>query len=166
MTGAWLLQRGIVLMDVRERAVYYLNIKPRTKNQVAKYLKEKGYKEEDIESAVSELEEYGYIDDINFSRMYFEYGFEKGRGLLRIKRELSEKGVSSEDIQKAYDDLEFIPDPYESAIEIGKAIIKGIDLDSLDYKEKKKLQARIGRRLAARGFSSDVSYKVMNRLVK
>jgi len=48
-------------MDVRERAVYYLNIKPRTKSQVAKYLKEKGYKEEDIESAVSELEEYGYI---------------------------------------------------------------------------------------------------------
>lgn len=153
-------------MDVRERAAYYLNIKPRTKKQVIGYLKEKGYGEEEILSAVGELEEYGYIDDVNFSRMYFEYGFEKGRGILRIKRELSEKGVSGEDIQLAYQELEYVPEPFETALEIGKSIVRGIDTEALDYREKKKLQARIGRRLAARGFTAEIAYKVMNRLVK
>lgn len=143
-----------------------MNIKPRTKKQVIGYLKEKGYGEEEILSAVGELEEYGYIDDVNFSRMYFEYGFEKGRGILRIKRELSEKGVSGEDIQLAYQELEYVPEPFETALEIGKSIVRGIDTEALDYREKKKLQARIGRRLAARGFTAEIAYKVMNRLVK
>ena len=31
--------------------------------------------------------------------MYFQYGFEKGRGVVRIKRELSEKGVDSHVIE-------------------------------------------------------------------
>ena len=81
------------MKDARERAAAYLNIKPRTKMQVIRYLKSKGYEEDEINDAVTELEEYRYIDDFSFSVMYFQYGFEKGRGIMRIKRELAEKGV-------------------------------------------------------------------------
>lgn len=161
----WL--RGIlIMMDVRERAVYYLNMRPRTGAQVFRYLKDKGYDEKDIREAVNELKEYNYINDVDFSHMYFEYGFEKGRGTDRIKRELREKGVSCEDIEAAYERLEYIPDPLETAMEIGRCVVEGVDTENMDYNEKKKLQAKIVRKLAYRGFSPDTAYKAVNRLVK
>ena len=97
--------------------------------------------------------------------MYFRYGFEKGRGVSRIKRELSEKGVSSDIIDIAYEELEDIPDQFEMAMEIGHGAVAGIDIKELDFDAKQKLKAKIGRRLMSRGFSSDVVYKVIGRLI-
>lgn len=153
-------------MNVREKAVYYLNIKPRTKKQVIRYLKEKNYDMNEIMEAVNELEEYHYIDDKEYCRMYFELGFEKGLGVNRIRRELIERGISSELIEIVYEELEFIPDQVEIAMAIGRNVIMNIDISNLEYEEKQKLKAKIGRRIANRGFSADVAYKVMNELVK
>ncbi|MDO5414609.1 MAG: regulatory protein RecX [Bacillota bacterium] len=148
-----------------ERAVSYINIKPRTAYQVKKYLKDKGYEEDVIAEVTDQLKEYRYIDDMEFSLMYFRYGFEKGRGVSRIKRELSEKGVSSDIIDIAYEELEDIPDQFEMAMEIGHGAVAGIDIKELDFDTKQKLKAKIGRRLMSRGFSSDVVYKVIGRLI-
>lgn len=152
-------------MDAREKAAAYVNVKPRTRQQAITYLKTKGFAEDEILKAVAELEKYHYIDDFQYCQMYFQYGYEKGRGTARIKRELKEKGVSSEVIEMAYDELEEIPDELASALDIGEAMVKGIDINSLDYDGKRKLKAKIGRRLAGRGFSSEIIYKVMDRLV-
>ena len=153
-------------MNVRERAVYYLNLKPCTKQQLIKYLEKKEYDHNEIIEVVTELEEYNFINDENFCRLYFERGFEKGHGVNRIKRELSKKGVDSHIIEDVYNEFEDIPDPLESALEIGRSIVSRIDLDELDHDEKRKLQAKIGRRIISRGFSSDIAYKVMGILVK
>ena len=147
-------------MDVREKAVSYLNSRPRTRQEVMRHLKDKGFSEEEILETVKELEEYHYIDDLAYSRMYFEYGFEKGRGRNRIRRELAEKGVSSEIIEIAYDELEEVPDEFEMALSIAGSIVRGIDPSELEYSEKRKLEGRIGRRLAGRGFSMDTIYNV------
>ena len=148
-----------------ERAVSYINIKPRTAYQVKKYLKDKGYEEDVIAEVTDQLKEYHYIDDMEFSLMYFRYGFEKGRGVSRIKRELFEKGVSSDIIDIAYEELEDIPDQFEMAMEIGHGAVAGIDIKELDFDAKQKLKAKMGRRLMSRGFSSDVVYKVIGRLI-
>lgn len=147
------------------KAVAYVNRKPRTRQQVIQYLMQKGFDRDVIEDAAAELTEYHYIDDFNFSVLYFQYGFEKGRGIGRIKRELSEKGVSSNVIECAYEELDEIPDQEEMAMAIGTSRVSGIDLDALTYEEKRKLQAKIGRRLASRGFSSDIVYRVIKRLI-
>lgn len=152
-------------MDVREKAVSYLNSRPRTRQEVMRHLKDKGFSEEEILETVKELEEYHYIDDLAYSRMYFEYGFEKGRGRNRIRRELAEKGVSSEIIEIAYDELEEVPDEFEMALSIAESIVRGIDPSELEYSEKRKLEGRIGRRLAGRGFSMDTIHKVVGRLL-
>lgn len=152
-------------MDVREKAVSYLNSRPRTRQEVMWHLKDKGFSEEEILETVKELEEYHYIDDLAYSRMYFEYGFEKGRGRNRIRRELAEKGVSSEIIEIAYDELEEVPDEFEMALSIAGSIVRGIDPSELEYSEKRKLERRIGRRLAGRGFSMDTIHKVAGRLL-
>lgn len=160
-------------MDIREnitekaaeRAAAYINIKPRTAFQVRKYLREKGFDSDVIDDVVKQLAEYHYIDDMEYAMMYFRYGFEKGRGLVRIKRELAEKGVAADVIEMAYDELEDVPDQTDAAMQIAKNMISGIELDDMDYEEKRKLQAKIGRRLMSRGFSSDVVYKVINKVL-
>ena len=149
-------------MDVREKAAQhaasYVNIKPRTAFQMKSYLKGKGYEEDIIDDVIEQMKEYHYIDDYQFAEMYFAYGFEKGRGVSRIRRELAEKGVSSDTIDMVYEDLEEIPDEMEMAMAIA--------MDELDYDARQQLKAKIGRRLMSRGFNSDVAYKVIGRLVK
>ena len=157
-------------MDVREKAAQhaasYVNIKPRTAFQMKSYLKGKGYEEDVIDDVIEQMKEYHYIDDYRFTEMYFAYGFEKGRGVSRIRRELAEKGVSSDIIDMVYEDLEEMPDETEMAMEIAEPMVSGIDMDELDYDARQKLKAKIGRRLMSRGFNSDVAYKVIGRLVK
>lgn len=152
-------------MDVREKAVSYLNSRPRTRQEVMRHLKEKGFTENEILETIGELEQYHYIDDLAYSRMYFEYGFEKGRGKARIRRELAEKGVPSDVIEIAYDELEDIPDEFETALSIAEAVVRGIDPRELEYPEKRKLEGKIGRKLATRGFSMDTIRKVVSRLL-
>ena len=162
--------REMCIMDAKafekasEKAAAYINIKPRTEYQMKKYLEGKGFVEDVVSEVVNQLKEYNYIDDEEYASMYFRYGFEKGRGVERIKRELAEKGVRSDDIAIAYEELEEVPDQVAAAMEIAQSVISTIDIDELDYDEKRKLQAKIGRRLMSRGFSSDVVYKVVNRL--
>ncbi|MCQ2544846.1 MAG: recombination regulator RecX [Clostridia bacterium] len=152
-------------MNAIEKAVSYLNIKSRTKAQVEKYLREKNYEEDDIKQAIKELEEYHYLDDLEYARMYFELGFEKGRGTARIRRELGEKGVDRETVDKAFELLENVPEPYDVAFDIGRKTIENFEIPE-DYQQKQKLQAKIVRKLATRGFSGDVAYKVAKELVK
>ena len=157
--------REKLLEKAAEKAASYINIKPRTAYQVKKYLKDKGYEDDVITEVVDQLKEYHYIDDMEYSLMYFRYGFEKGRGVSRIKRELSEKGVSSEVIDLAYEELDDVPDQFDMAMEIGRSVVAGIDMVELDYDAKQRLKGKLGRRLMSRGFSSEIVYKVIGRLV-
>ena len=150
-------------MDVRQKAVHYLNMRPATEAQLRAYLKKGNFGDDEIGRTIEEMKEYHYIDDLRFSMQYFEYGFEKGRGTARIRRELREKGVDSNLIDMAYEELENIPDQFETALNIANGMTEATDISELDYEEKRKLQARIGRRLAGRGFTADIVYKVLGR---
>ncbi len=152
-------------MDVRERAAFYINIKPRTRMQVIKYLRDKGFEENEIMETVKELEQYHYIDDLQYSQLYFEMCFDKGRGISRIRRELRDKGVSKEIIDEAFANLEEIPDQEEMALQIGRTVVEGINTEDLSWPEKQKLQAKVARKLASRGYSQDVVYKVIHKLI-
>ena len=103
-------------MDARKCAASYLSARPRTEKQLRDHLARKGCGKEDIRETVAELKEYGYIDDREYCRMYFEYGFEKKRGTGRIIRELKDRGVSSDVIECVYSSLEYVPDQYEAAM--------------------------------------------------
>lgn len=152
-------------MKTIDRAIAYLNVKPRTKAQVIRYLEGKGCKQTEIDEAVAELEEYRYIDDLGYAKSYFEIGFEKGRGERRIRYELRGKGIEDSLIDKAFDSLDSVPDPYEQAYEIAASSISEQD-GYMSYEEREKARGRIARRLAARGFTQDVAYRVAKELIK
>ena len=111
-------------MDALEKATAYLNLKPHTAKEVTDYLLRKGYEAEESEAAVKQLTDYGYIDDLSYARLYFEYGFEKGRGKSRIARELAGKGIPRDVIDQAYAELEQKPDEHEMALAIARQIIE------------------------------------------
>ena len=155
-------------MDAREKATAYLSRKPHTQQEVTDYLLRKEYSPEETAAAVARLKEYGYIDDLAYAKMYFEYGFEKARGKDRIARELAGKGVSRDVIEQAYDELEEVPDEEETAFSLAQQIVReaGADPADMTHEEKQKLQAKIVRRLASRGFSGGVCYRAARESVK
>ena len=64
-------------MDALEKATSYLNRKSHTEKEVKDYLLRKGYEEDESAEAVRRLKEYGYLNDLAYAKLYFEYGFEK-----------------------------------------------------------------------------------------
>ena len=156
------------MMDALAKATAYLNRSPHTEKEVRDYLHRKGYEPEEVVDAVAQLREYGFLDDLSYAKLYFEYGFEKGRAKDRISRELAEKGVVRDMIEQAYSELEDIPDEYETALAIATRIVQesgGIN-DEMSYADRQKLQAKIVRRLASRGFGGSVCYSAAKEAVK
>lgn len=156
------------MMDALEKATTYLNRAPHTEKEVIDYLLRKGYEQDESEAAAADLKEYGYIDDLAYAKLYFEYGFEKGRGKDRIVRELAAKGVSRDVIDQAYGELEDVPDEYETALALAEQIVAagGGVSEEMSYTDRQKLQAKIVRRLSSRGFSGSVCYSAARESVK
>ena len=151
-------------MDARDRAIRYLYARMCTCQQMKDYLKRKGHDAEEVDPLVDELMEYGYLDDLKYAQLFIEAGFEKGRGLDRIRRELRQKGVDGETIEQAENSIEHMPDELETALGIAERFLENIDRSQMDRKEIEKLKARLARRLAGRGYSSAVIYSIIGKL--
>ncbi len=131
-------------MDALEKATAYLSRKPHTEKEVQEYLQRKGYEPDESAQAVSELKEYGYLDDLAYAKLYFEYGYEKGRGKDRISRELAAKGVTRDVIEQAYGELDEKPDEQEMAFRLAAQVVResGGLSDEMTYEGKQRLQAK------------------------
>ncbi len=151
-------------MDVMDRALSYLSLKPCSCAQMRRYLKRKEYGEEEIERTVRQLQEYHYLDDLQYAVMYFQSGFEKGRGMARIRSELRNHGVDQETIAEAENSLEEIPDEHAAALQLALSFKGDTDTEMMDYRELEKFRARIARRLANRGFTAQTVYQVIREI--
>ncbi len=141
-------------MDIKNTALNYLTARPRTCGEVRDYLREKGFEAEETEDVIERLRERNYLDDSDYCTQYFDYAFGKGKGFFRVKRELEEKGVDSSVIQIAYEDYEPEESEFERAKKQAEKIASGKPAD-------RKLAGRIGRRLSALGYSSELIYRIV-----
>ena len=155
---------GIFTMTTAfEQAALYLGRQMRTRKQTEDYLRKKGFAADEIDEACDLLEEYRYLDDLEFARMYFESGYRKSKGRRRIRQELSAKGVSRGRIDEA-ETLVPQPDEEETALEIARQVLEGSGFSGAeDRKDKDRIRARAARRLASRGFQTDVIYRAIRR---
>lgn len=101
----------------------------------------KGYDDEIIDSAITQLAEQNYQSDERFAEAFILMRFNQGKGPVRIASELKLKGISSFNLSDF--------DWFKSAKEVRKK--KFGDLASSDFKE----QAKQKRFLQSRGFSLD-----------
>ena len=157
-------------------ALRYVSAAVKTEGQVREYLFGKEFSEKDIEASIEMLKSYNYIDDAEYCKAYYKQACRKGRGRRRIEQELERKKIAKEMIK---DTLDFYlshenPD-YEEVVEetltekdramtvvtkmVKEQREKGKALD-------KNFYAKVGRRLTANGYSADIIYYAIGRVMK
>ena len=155
-------------MDIRDAAAKYLAYRSHTCGEMRKYLLQKDYEADAVDSVVAEFMEYGYLDDSRYCMQYFDYAFGKGKGKRLVFAELREKGVDGDTMQFAFEDWaaehggEY--DEKSRAREEAMKVLRLADVDLDAGPIDERVAARIGRRLQSKGYSSDVIYSVIGAL--
>ncbi|MBO4251629.1 MAG: RecX family transcriptional regulator [Clostridia bacterium] len=101
--------------DAVQKAADYALKNLKTKRQVKDYLIKKGYSEETAWYAVDKLKEYGYIDDVEYSKRFIE-STSKTQGKRLIEYKLMSKGVKKDDIALAYESAEINDEEHARAL--------------------------------------------------
>lgn len=131
-----------------DKAIALLAKGMRTEKEVRDNLKKKGYPDSAIDSAVSQLHEYKYLDDRAYVKAYLScYG--NDRGSMRIKSDLLAKGVDKQLLEEFLSELDGQEDAAKRAAE--KYVKTHPQCD----------KAKLSRHLYSKGFDySAISYAV------
>jgi len=142
-------------MSCMDCAAELLGRKSYSKTDLKNKLKIRGYEAEEIDAAISEFEDLGYINDAEYAKRFAERFLERGKGAAYIKSKLIIKGISQEDMPEIDSKAQ-----YESALEFAKSLYEPQE----DYAEKKKMMDKIARKLASKGFESSIIFKVLDSI--
>jgi|Deesub1362A_J573_1020465.scaffolds.fasta_scaffold22388_2 regulatory protein len=94
------------MMNIREYVSLLYRYRLRTRKELIYRLKSKGFKKEDIDIIIEELEKEGLIDDERFARLFVDIELEKGvYGKEVLIKKLLGKGVEYEVARKVLDEL-------------------------------------------------------------
>lgn len=91
-----------LLQKARSRALYLLGDMPRTEKQLREKLAKNKYPQEIIDQVLMEMQEYRYIDDLQYARDYILSRSDK-KSRRVILMELQQKGISKEILEEACD---------------------------------------------------------------
>lgn len=125
-----------------------------TKIELHRKLKVKKFSDEVINTVISRLSEYGYVDDKTYAQTYIEETKHK-YGVFKIRQKLFEKGVPEIIITECLQDLDNI----DTAIKHLKLKLRN---KSVDSEEKQKLL----RFLAQKGFAYDEAHEAIRRYME
>jgi regulatory protein len=91
----------------REAALRLLERVRRTRGDLARRLREKGFAPETVEGTLARLESVGLVDDVEFARAFLAGRLRRrSAGWRRLEQELRGRGVSAEDIARGRQRLE------------------------------------------------------------
>jgi regulatory protein len=155
------LQQALKMEEARQkaidRAMNYLSFRPRSSEEVRRYLRKKENPPELIDDVLARLTELGLINDEAFASFWIESRERfRPKGAQAIKQELRMKGVKRDVVDEVVND-----DNDEAlAIQAGRkraiTLLKGPELDFNTFRNK------LGPFLQRRGFS----YEVVKRVVR
>ena len=154
-------------MNAKDRGLGYLAKRSRTEKEMCLYLEKGGFSEEEVHVALEYLTEMGYIDDDRYCREYYRYAAEKGKSLQLIEYELQSRGVEpyviedSFEAMKEEENIDLQEEERKRACEVAEKMAK-----KDGGKDASKLPGRIGRRLKALGYDSDLIYGIVGRYME
>lgn len=91
----------------KDYALKYINVYPKTEQELKVKLLTKHYNEEEIENTISWLKKMKWVDDAQFARLYFQSeSVKKGKPPYATKQKLLQKGVDKVLVEKIYTQLE------------------------------------------------------------
>lgn len=137
-------------MDSIENYVNVLfKFRLRTREEVISRCSEKGFSNEKILETVKKMEENGLIDDLRFSKMYFEDGINlRKKGFFLLSLELKRLGVNDDTVADALNTV---------SEEISEKDVLLLDLKKGSIKDLNKWKNRMYRR----GFSKEEIEKAL-----
>ena len=101
------LERSIMRRRAFNKAAYLLSSREHSRREIITKLIQRGYNKETAEEAADRLEEYGYLSDERFARLYAaELKERKKLGKIRIKQELLRKGIDRDIIENVLSETE------------------------------------------------------------
>jgi regulatory protein len=170
IVGAW-LQVGLELSEEKiaalreqdtkevafQRALKFLNYRPRSETEVRKKLNELGFDESVMDETLDRLRQNGLISDDRFAREWVENRSTfrpRSRRLLAL--ELRQKGVADEIIQDALDET-----VDEDELAYQAAIRKARRWENLEWAE---FRERLSAYLMRRGFSYGTISGLVNKI--
>lgn len=139
-------------------AISYIGRRPRSKKEVARKLKEKGYEEETISTIIQRLVEQKYLDDEQFAKMWTEHRiFSQKKGRRWVQQELSQKGIASDLILSAFSEVTEESE-YECAMVIALKkwkVVKG---------EKMERRRKLAAFLLQRGYTNSMVRNIVKQV--
>ena len=156
------LKEMLVEDDIRKAfnlALNYLSYRIRSKNEVIQYLKKKQYEDHIIEKVLQKLEQYNYVNDVEFAKAYVRSKKRTSTNGPRIlKQELVQKGISQINIEKALEEYSF-ESQFQVAMKFAEKQVKKAKKQS-----KTQLQQKIEKSLLNKGFAGDIVHQVISEI--
>lgn len=145
-----------------DRALNYLSYRPRSREEVRRYLRRKETPPEIIESALARLDRLDFVNDRSFATFWIENREQfNPRGSRALKNELRMKGVDREVVDELVDD-EYSEHDEERALQAGRK--KGASLLRSPGMDFATFRNRLGSFLQRRGFGYEVTTRVVKQL--
>ena len=142
-----------------EKGIFLISLKDRTKKEVRLKLEEKFWNKDAVLKAIEKLEEFGYLNDLNYAISYIE---SKTYGKNRISYNLFQKGIDRSTVEKAYLTLDEGKEENIDDEKLEKLIDKNSrKINSSNSQDEKKLkeEQKLIQYLARQGFSLDKIFK-------
>jgi regulatory protein len=136
-------------------ALRFLGYRPRSRLEIERHLRQKGYESEAIDAAMARLVAQRYIDDEAFARSWLNHRERlRPRGARGLSYELRQKGIEREIINEVLTELDEEASAW-AAIEGKRHRWRG--LDQLAFRKK------VTGFLSRRGFSYDIIRKTCQK---
>jgi len=138
-----------------------LSYRARSVKEIKQRLKAKKHSDHDIRITTEKLKSLGYVNDDEFARQWVSSRKIQNKGKALIKAELVQKGISAESIALAIEGMYRSPDEERRQV-MAFAKKKAAQWKNVDTRT---LSARLMRYLAGRGFSIEVVYDVVGKVI-
>ena len=157
------LREASARREALDRAFSYLSHRPRSRFEVERHLRSKGFEPPAVAHALARCEELGYLDDRAFAESWARDRIRlKPRSRFKLRMELEEKGVSEADAEAAIDRAFREAGTDERAL-LERAARKRFEARRTGDPEK--LRRRLHGYLRRRGFRSADIHEVLDGLL-
>lgn len=150
------LRQQDAVESIYEKALHYLSFRPRSEQEMRRYLRDKGLDDGPSEQIVARLKRAHLVDDQDFAQFWVQSRqAHRPRGRRALRAELSRKGVPRDVIDGSIQDI----DEEAQAFQAARSIVHR--LASL---EQRVFFHRLLGYLQRRGFGYDIAIKVTRDL--
>lgn len=156
-----LLHREEAEQRAVDRALNYLSFRPRSREEVRRYLRRKETPPEIIDAALARLDRLDFVNDHSFAEFWIGTREQfSPRGARALKNELRMKGVDREVVNELVDDEQ----DGERALRAGRKKARSlVNIPDMDYAT---FRSRLGSFLQRRGFGYEVTTRTVRALWK